>query len=403
MTQYPKVAMTLMVRDEVDIIAANIEHHLAQGLSPILVTDNGSVDGTREILVKYSDAGLIHLWDDPRHAKQQSEVVTAMARSACTDFGADWVCNVDADEFWFASGQATIVEALALVPESIESFAVRVRNLMGPPVESGSVLRTHEWRDERSREELLAVGLHAHPTDDRVHRARADVEVVQGNHDTNLPTAEPDDVPEEARLEVLHVPYRTWKQYRRRVETTAAAYADSGKTPSPRHHGIRDAHWNDIGELEAFFVARHPAVGDTDEPTGFVRDTRLSTSMAEIETDPRMSDAFATSISEPVRMPNEAALRAQFDKRGPLLAELAETQALLKYREQDFYATLAAKEELEASTTELQATCVRLEGELEVTRHDLQNLTHFVGNLMKNPAVRGLSAAHAALRRFRRR
>ena len=49
------------VRDEADVIAATIEHHLAQGIDHLVVTDNGSVDGTLEILQAYAEVAPLVL------------------------------------------------------------------------------------------------------------------------------------------------------------------------------------------------------------------------------------------------------------------------------------------------------------------------------------------------------
>ncbi len=49
-----RLAMTLMVRDEADIIGAMLDHHLRQGVDIFIVTDNGSIDGTREIIEEFS-------------------------------------------------------------------------------------------------------------------------------------------------------------------------------------------------------------------------------------------------------------------------------------------------------------------------------------------------------------
>ena len=48
-----RLAMTLLVRDEADIIEANLRYHRAQGVDFFVVGDNGSEDGTLEILERY--------------------------------------------------------------------------------------------------------------------------------------------------------------------------------------------------------------------------------------------------------------------------------------------------------------------------------------------------------------
>ncbi len=48
-----KLVMTLLVRNEEEILEANLDYHLAQGVSFVIVTDHGSTDATPEILEGY--------------------------------------------------------------------------------------------------------------------------------------------------------------------------------------------------------------------------------------------------------------------------------------------------------------------------------------------------------------
>mgnify|MGYP001244033845 CR=1 FL=1 len=98
-----KLVMILLVRDEADIIQHNIEFHLHQGIDHIVAIDNGSVDGTRDILADYMRSGTVTVIDEPRHDFAQSTWVTRAAIIARDDLGADWIFINDADEFSMSS------------------------------------------------------------------------------------------------------------------------------------------------------------------------------------------------------------------------------------------------------------------------------------------------------------
>ena len=297
------VVLTMMVRDEADIIAATLEHHLAEGIDRILVTDNASVDGTREILADYARVAPVTVFDDPEHRKQQAEVVTRMARAAATEHAAEWVINGDADEFVLARS-GTVAEALAAAPTSIGSFHVPVRNLVGPTARRGSGLLTRmRWRDERSHAQLEAAGVQAHPSANAIHSADTHVVVAQGNHAVS--TRPRGDAPDAFGLEVLHVPWRSWEQFERKTINMGRGYeASPSLQPSANHHGMRDWRRWKAGILLPFYLARTP-VDEGAFGEGFVRDDRLAERLGALEALLPALLAHAVDSSRDVPFPAE--------------------------------------------------------------------------------------------------
>ena len=259
-----KLAVTAMVRDEADIITQWVDYHLAQGVDVIIVTDNASTDGTTEILQAYEAAGSLVLHHDHRHEKQQGEVVTRMAREAAAEHGADWVVNADADEFIVPVDRSrSLKDVFEVIDPGLGSFGVRVVNLLGPVAESGAGFERLVWRDGRSNDELRTVGVLAQPTTNAVHVGDPDVTVVQGNHLVSITSHGAP--PPELALEVLHLPWRSWRQFEHKVEMAGAGYeASPHLRPSPNHHGMRDYARLKKGVLLPFYAARHPLRDELD-------------------------------------------------------------------------------------------------------------------------------------------
>lgn len=95
-----RLTMTLLIKNEADIIADNIHVHARLGVDNFVVMDNGSSDGTREILDELARQYEMTIIDRPVLDYQQSNWKTEMARLARKKYGAQWVITNDADEFW---------------------------------------------------------------------------------------------------------------------------------------------------------------------------------------------------------------------------------------------------------------------------------------------------------------
>ena len=76
--------MTLLARDEADIVAPWLDFHLNAGADFVVATDNRSQDGTTEVLERYAREGHVHLIREPGDDLRQDEWVTRMARLAAT-------------------------------------------------------------------------------------------------------------------------------------------------------------------------------------------------------------------------------------------------------------------------------------------------------------------------------
>jgi glycosyltransferase involved in cell wall biosynthesis len=223
-----KLVMTLLVRDEQDILRENLDFHLAHGVDEIVLMDNRSVDGTAEIAREYERAGYLHYMFQPQDDYSQGRWVTQMARRAIDELRADWVINNDADEFWWPHA-GSLKDAFASIgPDPIAATAERTNFVTR--TESGEPF----WRRMDVRN-VVSVNALGDPLPGKsAHRAARDVVIGQGNHyvfvdDALAPQAA-------APVTILHFPVRSRSQFFNKIAKGGAAYARN--TELPYHAGL---------------------------------------------------------------------------------------------------------------------------------------------------------------------
>jgi hypothetical protein len=241
-----RLVMTLLVRDEADVVDAQIAHHLDAGVDFVIATDNRSSDGTTEILELYASKGRLHLIREQGDDLRQSEWVTRMARLAATDFGADWVINADADEFWWPEGES-LADVLDAVPSDFGVVRAAWRNFVPRP-------DGHEFFAERMTVRHCAPSFHPHPLSTHsksAHRADADVRVGRGNHEAFAHDLRP--IRGWYPFEILHFPVRSLEHCRRKYVTQFVALERNAEKGIPGHMAEAYLAYQ-AGDLDGFYA-----------------------------------------------------------------------------------------------------------------------------------------------------
>jgi hypothetical protein len=213
----------VLVKDEADIIRHTVGRLLGQ-VDHIIVSDNGSTDGTRDLLYEYTSGGAITVLDDPEVGYYQDRKTTALARQAKAA-GHDWVLPCDADEFWYATDGRTIGAFLAGLAPDVAFVDAPLYNHIPTALDDddeANPFRRIGWR-QREHGALGKV----------CARLRPGLEIRMGNHSAYAPGVGTTS----GGLVVRHFSWRSPEQYLRKIRNGEAAYAATNMNP-----GI-GAHW----------------------------------------------------------------------------------------------------------------------------------------------------------------
>ena len=244
------IAALLMIRNEEHIVATCIGHLLnTVRVDRIYVTDNGSTDGTPDILRRIAKRTNRVVIDTDPGDFRQGEIITALARRAMAD-GFTWLLPTDADEFlWLRPGHSL---AALCQRDDIGGYRLGLCNfLQARPIR-------RDWPGALGLMAVAAIPTGTMPTDAArvgagtlpfvrityptkiLVRASPALTVAFGNHDAAGTAGPLLPLPE---AEILHAPLRAFDRLRRRAEAGRRSYVTTPE-PSQSWHIKRIAEMN---------------------------------------------------------------------------------------------------------------------------------------------------------------
>lgn len=199
-----KLAMTLLVKNEIDIIETHVRFHMPQ-VDYLIVLDNLSTDGTYDKLMELKDeyGEAMDVLTIASQVYDQARWVSRMVRY-CTNKGADWVINSDVDEFWIGDLKYVIGE-----------FWKVGANIVYP---EGTTFQPTVFDDPNVKDPTARLLYHDGPdvpfgSKKAVHATEGFSYVEQGNHYVNFLLPIIDHTQETPDLMLYHYPFRSEDQF----------------------------------------------------------------------------------------------------------------------------------------------------------------------------------------------
>lgn len=235
-----KILATLLVRNEAELVADCLEHHLRQGVDAFLVTDHLSVDGLSDVLHEYREV-IVDLQYESDGRYRQDQWVTRMARRA-VDFHPDWILHLDADERWYG------LDVLRHIPSTAAWVRTGVWRNHLPLAESMAgqfnprTMPYFELPGRTGSHAARFAGFGSGSGGKILHRPLPDAQVGIGNHWLHYPPAPQIDCD---GITVHHYPIRSLEQLRRKVLNGAAALDANAWMPEIGSHWRK---WRDLDQ-----------------------------------------------------------------------------------------------------------------------------------------------------------
>lgn len=227
-----------MFKDEEDIAASTVGHLLAEGVDHLIIADNLSTDGTRDILESFEHVTVV---EDFVEGYYQAAKMTALAHRAGA-LGAEWIIPFDADELWSAT-RGTIAESLRYAEHDVQ-WVEGYYHIphADDPAETDPVRRMVHRRAGRDCPQSK-VAFRYHPS----------IAIHPGNHNVDhpsSPTSHEDPNRGRGLLAFREFQYRSYEHYVRKVRNGKAVYDATDQ------HELLGIHWRRLGamtdaELEA--------------------------------------------------------------------------------------------------------------------------------------------------------
>jgi glycosyltransferase involved in cell wall biosynthesis len=217
MTAMRKVAIA-MVKNEVDIIEA-FARHTASFVDQLVILDNGSTDGTLDVLQSLQRGGIpLDIIEDPLPGYYQARRTTQLMREhALRRHGAEWIIPLDADEMLF------VPEGHELVSEEVgneQPLELQWRTYLPDPSDNSSEKNPFVRISHRLQEEAwqwVKVMVPARLA------ARPDAMLSQGNHELLL-NDRPVSALRHPHAVLAHFPVRSASQFMSKVVISHLQY-----------------------------------------------------------------------------------------------------------------------------------------------------------------------------------